>query len=217
MPKRELTEIELQNNQLKRKTNAFLNSVREFLKKKTGGDSVPPEWECSLMLLEEYYKQFTKLSMEIEKLDRLVVQSRYGEVPNPLLAARDKSAVRLESLMKNLGITFKENCPDIRNSKVEDIIKRFAEYEIVPVVVDPWANSEDAMREYGVVLTKLEDVKDADCVIVAVAHNEFKMLNLDQIKTLFKKCDDSEKVLIDVKGMFPIGELRNTGMKYWRL
>jgi hypothetical protein len=108
MPKRELTEIELQNNQLKRKTNAFLNSVREFLKKKTGGDSVPPEWECSLMLLEEYYKQFTKLSMEIEKLDRLVVQSRYGEVPNPLLAARDKSAVRLESLMKNLGITFKE-------------------------------------------------------------------------------------------------------------
>ena len=57
MPKRELTEIELQNNQLKRKTNAFLNSVREFLKKKTGGDSVPPEWECSLMLLEEYYKR----------------------------------------------------------------------------------------------------------------------------------------------------------------
>ena len=116
-----------------------------------------------------------------------------------------------------LGLTFKENCPDTRNSKVDDIIKRFAEYEIKPVVVDPWASAEDAMREYGADLTDLKDVFDADCVIVAVAHNEFKALKLDDIKTLFKDCPDSEKVLIDVKGLYNVSELEASGMKFWRL
>ena len=116
-----------------------------------------------------------------------------------------------------LGLTFKENCPDTRNSKVDDIIKRFNEYGITPVVVDPWASERDAMHEYGVTLTKLEDVKDADCVIVAVAHNEFKKMSLNEIKNLFKNCDDSEKVLIDVKGLYKVSDLKNSGMKYWRL
>ena len=116
-----------------------------------------------------------------------------------------------------LGLTFKENCPDTRNSKVDDIIKRFAEYEITPIVVDPWASERDAMHEYGVTLTKIEDVKDADCVIVAVAHNEFKAMSLDDIKKLFKNCDDSEKVLIDVKGLYKVSELKLSNMKYWRL
>lgn len=116
-----------------------------------------------------------------------------------------------------LGLTFKENCPDTRNSKVDDIIKRLAEYEITPIVVDPWASERDAMREYGVTLTKLEEVKDADCVIVAVAHNEFKALTLNDVKGLFKNCDDSEKVLIDVKGLYKISELNDSGMKFWRL
>ena len=116
-----------------------------------------------------------------------------------------------------LGLTFKENCPDTRNSKVDDIIKRLAEYEIAPIVVDPWASERDAMHEYGVTLTELADVKDADCVIVAVAHNEFKALSLDDIKKLFKSGDDAEKVLIDVKGLYPITALKASGMKYWRL
>ena len=116
-----------------------------------------------------------------------------------------------------LGLTFKENCPDTRNSKVDDIIKRLAEYEITPVVVDPWASERDAMHEYGVTLTKLEDVKDADCVIVAVAHTEFKALSLDDIKKLFKSCDDGEKVLLDVKGLYKVSDLKASGMKYWRL
>ena len=116
-----------------------------------------------------------------------------------------------------LGLTFKENCPDTRNSKVDDIIKRLNEYEIYPVVVDPWASEKDAMHEYGVALTKLEDVKDADCVIVAVAHNEFKALSLDDIKKLYKSCRDDEKVLIDVKGLFKVSELNTSKMKYWRL
>lgn len=116
-----------------------------------------------------------------------------------------------------LGLTFKENCPDTRNSKVDDIIKRLAEYEIAPVVVDPWANERDAMHEYGVTLTNLEDVADADCIIVAVAHREFRELALTDIKKLFKTCDDAEKVLIDVKGLYNVPELKASGMKYWRL
>lgn len=116
-----------------------------------------------------------------------------------------------------LGLTFKENCPDTRNSKVNDIIKQLNAYEIEPVVVDPWASERDAMREYGVTLTKLEDVSDADCVIVAVAHNEFRALSLDDIKQLFRNCDDSEKVLLDVKGLYKVENLKASGMRYWRL
>ena len=116
-----------------------------------------------------------------------------------------------------LGLTFKENCPDTRNSKVDDIIKRLNEYGITPVVVDPWASERDAMREYGVSLTKLEDVKDADCIIVAVAHNEFKALVLEDIKALFRQCPDSEKVLLDVKGLYKIDDLKASGIRYWRL
>lgn len=116
-----------------------------------------------------------------------------------------------------LGLTFKENCPDTRNSKVNDIIEELNNYEITPIVVDPWASERDAMNEYGVTLTKLEDIKEADCVIVAVAHNEFKSLNLNDIKKLFKNCPDNEKVLIDVKSIYNVEDLEMSGMRYWRL
>lgn len=116
-----------------------------------------------------------------------------------------------------LGLTFKENCPDTRNSKVDDIIKQLNTYGIEPIVVDPWASDRDAMHEYGVKLTKIEDVTDADCVIVAVAHNEFKTLDLQDIKKLYRACDDAEKVLIDVKGVYKIEELKKSGMQWWRL
>ncbi len=116
-----------------------------------------------------------------------------------------------------LGLTFKENCPDTRNSKVEDIIKRLNEYGVEPIVSDPWASERDAMIEYGVTLTPFEEIKDADCIIVAVAHNEFKALTLDAIKSLYRDCPDSEKVLVDVKGLYDIAEFNASGMKYWRL
>lgn len=73
-----------------------------------------------------------------------------------------------------LELTFKENCPDTRNSKVCDIIECLNEYEIQPIGVDPWADVQDATYEYGVMLTPLGEVNNVDCVIVAVAHNEFK-------------------------------------------
>ena len=116
-----------------------------------------------------------------------------------------------------LGLTFKENCPDTRNSKVDDIIKRLNTYGIQPTVVDPWAFERDAMHEYGIKLTKLEDVSGADCVIVAVAHNEFKALELSRVKKLFRDCTDAEKVFIDVKGIYPIEKLNESGMRWWRL
>lgn len=113
------------------------------------------------------------------------------------------------------GLTFKENCPDSRNSKVEDIIKRLNEYGIMPVVVDPWANEQDTIREYGVYLTPLEDIEEVDCIIVAVAHDIFREIPLDNIKKLYGK--NKEKVLIDVKGMYTIEELKKQGFLYWRL
>ncbi len=116
-----------------------------------------------------------------------------------------------------LGLTFKENCPDTRNSKVNDIIKQFTTYEIDPIVVDPWASEKDAMREYGVKLSTMDEAKDADCIIVAVAHNEFKSMSLNDIKALYKKCADEEKVLLDVKGLYKIEELNASGMRWWRL
>ena len=116
-----------------------------------------------------------------------------------------------------LGLTFKENCPDTRNSKVNDIIKRLSEYGIEPTVVDPWASERDAMHEYGVKLTSLSEIKDADCIIVAVAHNEFRALDLDAMKELYKSVPDAEKVLIDVKGIYKVSDLDASGMKYWRL
>lgn len=116
-----------------------------------------------------------------------------------------------------LGLTFKENCPDTRNSKVNDIIKQLRVYGIEPTVVDPWASERDAMKEYGVELKTLADAKDADCIIVAVAHNEFREMGLSKVKELFRDVNDDQKVLIDVKGLYKVDELKTSGIRWWRL
>lgn len=116
-----------------------------------------------------------------------------------------------------LGITFKENCPDTRNSKVVDIIKRLKEYEINPIVSDSWADAEVAKHEYGVDLVPFEELPKADCLIVAVGHNEFRSMSTMQLKTLFKDVPDEEKVLIDVKSLYRLDELKASGMRFWRL
>ena len=117
-----------------------------------------------------------------------------------------------------LGITFKENCPDTRNSKVVDIINRLKEYDINPVVTDSWADVEVAKHEYGVDLVPFDQIPKADCVIVAVGHNEFRSMSMLQIKDLFKsELKDDEKVLIDVKSLYRMDELKASGMRFWRL
>ena len=117
-----------------------------------------------------------------------------------------------------MGLTFKENCPDTRNSKVVDIVNRLKEYEINPVVTDSWADPEVAEQEYGVNLTPWEEVPKADCVIVAVGHNEYRSMSMIQLKDLFKTdLADEDKVLIDVKSLYRMDELRASGMRFWRL
>ena len=127
MPNRPLTDEENRDNKIRRQTQAFMKNVKGFLSSKSG--DVNPEWECSLIMLETYFKQFLLLTWEIDRLPSLVVDTRYGKQPNALLTARDKSAVRLESMMKQLGITFKEAArmelvqPEIEESDLEKWVK----------------------------------------------------------------------------------------------
>lgn len=117
-----------------------------------------------------------------------------------------------------LGLTFKENCPDTRNSKVVDIINRLKEYDIHPVVTDAWADPSVAKKEYDVDLVDWEDIPKADCVIVAVGHNEFRSMSMMRLKKLFREeLLDEEKVLIDVKSLYRMDELKSSGMRFWRL
>lgn len=116
-----------------------------------------------------------------------------------------------------LGITFKENCPDTRNSKVVDIVNRLKEYDINPIVSDSWADAEVAKHEYKVDLVEFDKLPKADCVIVAVGHNQFRSMSMMQLKALFKDGKDEEKVLVDVKSLYRMDELKASGMKFWRL
>ena len=116
-----------------------------------------------------------------------------------------------------LGITFKENCPDIRNSKVANVIKRLNEYGIEPIVVDPQVDAADAKHEYGVELIDLSEVRDADCLVFAVAHDEFKSMSWEQIDGLYGAYPAEEKVIIDVKSILDKAEIEKLGYNFWRL
>ena len=116
-----------------------------------------------------------------------------------------------------LGITFKENCPDIRNSKVADVIKGLTEYGVQPIVIDPHADKDEVKREYNVDLYDLDSVFDADCIILAVAHNEFKQISQTALNSMFKKSDNSQKVIIDIKSILNPDEIKNAGYSYWSL
>ena len=114
-----------------------------------------------------------------------------------------------------LGLTFKENCPDVRNSKVNDIIRELGSFGIRPTVADPWADPETAMEEYGIELNPIDMIRDADCVIAAVSHREFIDLGIEGLLKLYG--EKQIKILIDVKGMFQIAELKKTDINWWRL
>lgn len=122
-----------------------------------------------------------------------------------------------EAKVAILGLTFKENCSDTRNSKVVDIISRLKEYGINSIIVDPYASKNDAMNEYGVDLTELSDLRDVDCLIIAVAHDDFKALTLKDIDSLYADIPNGEKVLIDVKSILNRYDVEKMGYRYWRL
>jgi len=114
------------------------------------------------------------------------------------------------------GLTFKEHCPDIRNSKTMDIIEYLRNYGIEPFVVDPEASAEDAKREYGLDLISMEDVRDMDCLVFTVAHDAFKGIDMAKIDAMFGDYPNNEKVLIDVKSIMDRTEMNRQGYRYWR-
>lgn len=113
-----------------------------------------------------------------------------------------------------LGFTFKENCPDTRNSKVFDIVKELREYGIEPMIADPTADAAEAKRLYGVEFSDVSDVKNMDAVIVAVAHEAFSKLTVAQMDKFF---GEGKNVLFDIKGLFDRKEYEDAGYSYWRL
>ena len=113
-----------------------------------------------------------------------------------------------------LGFTFKENCPDTRNTKVFDIIKELREYGIEPVVADPTADANEARALYGVEFVELADVRGMDAVVLAVAHREFSALTEGKIAGFFGA---GVKTLLDLKGLLDRDEYERAGYLYWRL
>lgn len=117
-----------------------------------------------------------------------------------------------------LGFTFKENCPDTRNSKIMDIVTELNEYNVLPIIVDPVADKDEAVHEYGVDIHSIEAIKDMDVLILAVAHDCFKSMTLKDLSKYFKAdTDNSRKVIIDVKSILDPEEVKAEGYQYWRL
>ncbi len=113
-----------------------------------------------------------------------------------------------------LGITFKENIPDVRNSKVAEMYNELKNFGIIPVVCDPYADQEEVKREYGIELTKKEDLPKADTLIVAVAHDEFRSLTFDQLKDMM---NHDNLLLVDIKKLYTKNEIENIDINYWTL
>jgi len=116
-----------------------------------------------------------------------------------------------------LGLTFKEDCPDTRNTKIVDIINELGEYGINPVVCDPVADKEEAKKLYGIEFTGIDEICDMDAIILAVSHEEFKKLSLSDIDKMFKAEDNSKKVIVDVKGILNRKDAEMENYLYWRL
>ena len=113
-----------------------------------------------------------------------------------------------------LGLTFKENCPDLRNSKVVDIIRELEDYGINVQVCDPLADPDEALLEYGITVVELEKLKPAAAVVTAVAHDAYRHWSVAELSVLLI---DSHPVLVDVKGTFDLKPLQDAGIRVWRL
>ncbi len=130
-----------------------------------------------------------------------------------------KKLISADKTVKNakvaiLGFTFKENCPDTRNTKIIDIVNELGEYGITPIIADPQADADEAERLYGIKFVDIADIKDADAVVLAVAHDSFKELGMDNIDKLY---GEGEKIMIDIKGLLDRKAYENAGYSYWRL
>lgn len=113
-----------------------------------------------------------------------------------------------------LGVTFKENCPDIRNSKVADLIKELEFWGAQVVVADPWADADEVRHEYGIELGEVNAQNPVDSVIIAVGHNEFRSLSASELRSYMK---GEKPVLADVKSLFDRTEMSDAGFTVFRL
>lgn len=116
-----------------------------------------------------------------------------------------------------LGFTFKENCPDTRNTKIIDIYNELREYGITAVVADPVADAAEAKQLYGMEFVDMDEIRGCDVVILAVAHDAFKALTMSDIAAMFRSGDNASRVLIDIKGILDRKEYEAEGYSYWRL
>lgn len=130
-----------------------------------------------------------------------------------------KNLIAADKPVKNakvaiLGFTFKENCPDTRNTKVIDIVKELKEYGINAMIADPEADSAEAKRLYGIEFVDANEIHGMDAVILAVAHKEFSDFTIGQMDRFF---GSGKKVLLDIKGLLNRKEYESAGYSYWRL
>ena len=130
-----------------------------------------------------------------------------------------KNLIIADKAVKNarvaiLGFTFKENCPDTRNTRIIDIINELKEYGITPIVADPQADSSEARHLYGIEFVDMETVRDMDAIVLAVAHTEFTEITHVELDKYY---GSGKRVLIDVKGILSREEFEQAGYCYWRL
>ncbi|CAI9003410.1 Protein CapL [Brevibacillus sp. IT-7CA2] len=131
-----------------------------------------------------------------------------------------KKAVRSKLDLKDvrigiLGLSYKENCADIRNTKVTDIIEELREYGINPLVVDPMVNPQEAYEEYGIELSEMKALHDLDIVVVAVPHAPFAQMEAADFAAMYGK--NEAKIMIDIKETYSKADFENSGFHYWSL
>ena len=171
--------------------------------------------------VDPYY--LTYKSEELGYHSRIILSGRRinDEMGKYVAESLVKNLIRVNIPVKTakvaiLGFTFKENCPDTRNTKVIDIYNELGEYGIRPLVVDPAADAAEAKRLYGITFGSMEDVRDMDAVVIAVAHEEFKKLGKSDMNSFYKPGNE-KKVLIDIKGLLSKEEYMTQDYPYWRL
>ena len=130
-----------------------------------------------------------------------------------------KNLIAADKAVKNarvaiLGFTFKENCPDTRNTRIIDIVNELNEYGITPIIADPEADADEAKHLYGIEFVDMNSMRDMDAVVLAVAHDSFSSLAMEDIDKFFGK---GKKVLLDIKGLLNRKEYETAGYSYWRL
>ncbi|MFA5545155.1 MAG: nucleotide sugar dehydrogenase [Sphaerochaetaceae bacterium] len=116
-----------------------------------------------------------------------------------------------------LGFTFKENCPDTRNTKVIDIITELREYGIEAQVCDPVADAQEAQNLYGISFIPFEAVTEVDALVIAVSHEVFSQMDIQEIDKLFKDIPNDQKVVVDVKSVLDRKQIVEAGYRYWSL